>query len=438
MNGIKERAEALRLKNSSLNLPRIGRMLVDKESDSLWELDTKTLPRACRKWRRKAKRFADEEIRPFALEADLEPKNFDHTELFRKAAKEGFFTTLFPRPVGSAPWRLYFRNAVYVPVIIAEEFAAADGGLALKLMAPNLGIAPILLSGHLPSIFRFFIPNYLSARFGGRIRTYSFAITEPEAGSDVEDNEGATTARLGTKARKVKGGYLLNGSKIFISNGAISVATTVFAKLEGEGIESWTCFLVEKGSEGFRVGRQERKMGQRASDASELIFENVFVPERNVIGKVRGGWPLNKNVLNFSRPAVASMAVGQARGAFESALQYVKKKQIGRKRMIEFQEVQLELAEMVQDLWAARSLIRQSLLHFAIPQSIASASKSFATDTAWSVANRAMELMGDEGYLHKNHTERFWRDIRLTRIYEGTNQLNRLAIIEHHRETDFK
>ena len=257
MNDINERAEALRLKNSSRNLPRIGRLLVAREADSLWELDTKTLPRSCRKWRRRARDFAREHIRPLALEADRNPQAFDHTELFRKAAKEGFFNTLFPRPIGSAPWRLYFRNAVYLPVIIAEEFAAADGGLALKLMAPNLGIAPILLSGDIPSILRYFIPNYIASRYFGRVKTFSFAITEPEAGSDVEDNEGAVTARLGSKARKVKGGYLLNGSKIFISNGAISDATTVFAKLEGEGIESWTCFLVEKGREGFRVGRQE-------------------------------------------------------------------------------------------------------------------------------------------------------------------------------------
>jgi len=438
MNTIDKRIEELRLHNSSKNLPVIGRLLTDKGVDSLWDLDTKTLPRNGRIWRKKARLFAEENIKPLAQQADIETIDFDHKELFRKAARGGFLTTLFPKPIGSAPWNLFFKSAAFLTSIVAEEFAAVDGGLALKLMAPNLGIAPIVLSGDVPAILRHFMPYYIGSNWFGKTKTMSFAITEPDAGSDVEDNEGAVTAKLATTAKKIKNGYVLNGTKVFISNGAISDATTVFAKLEGEGIESWTCFLVENWREGFSVGRHELKLGQRASDASELVFENVFVPTKNIIGKLRGGWPLNKNILNFSRPAVASMALGQARGAFNNALNYTKEKYIGSKKMIEFQEVQLELAEMVQELWAIRSLVKQSIYHFAIPQSIASAAKSFAGDTAWKVANKAMELMGDDGYLHKNDTERFWRDIRLTQIYEGTNQLNRLAIIEHHLQTDFK
>ena len=438
MNAIEKKIEDLRLPNSSKNLPVIGRLLVDKGVDYLWNLDNKTLPRSARKWRKKARMFAEQNIKPFAQQADIEPDSFDHKEIFQKAAKKGFLTMLFPKPIGSAPWNLFSKSASYLSSIVAEEFAAVDGGLALKLMAPNLGIAPIALSGDIYSVFRHFLPYYIGSNWFGKTKTMSFAITEPGAGSDVEDNEGAATAKLTTIAKKVENGYIINGTKIFISNGSISDATTVFAKLEGEGIESWTCFLVENWREGFTVGRHELKLGQRASDASELVFVDVFVPNKNIIGKVRGGWPLNKNVLNFSRPVVAAMALGQARGAFNNVLKYTKEKYIGNKRMIEFQEVQLELAEMVQDLWAVRSLIRQSTNRFAIPQSIASAAKSFAGDTAWKVANKAMELMGDDGYLHKNNTERFWRDIRLTQIYEGTNQLNRLAIIEHHLNTDFK
>ena len=437
MDNIEQKIEQLKLPNSSKKLHAVGRLLVDKGVDSLWDLDTKTLPASGRRWRKKARKFAEEHIKPFAQQADLNPEGFDNNLLFKKAAKQGFLTTAFPKPIGSAPLRLFSKNAAFLTAIVAEEFAAVDGGLTLKLMAPNLGIAPILLGGDVSAIFRYLIPYYVGSTWFGKTKTMSFAITEPNAGSDVEDNEGGATAKLGTTAKKVKNGYVLNGTRLFISNGAISDATTVFAKLEGEGIESWTCFLVESWREGFTVGRHELKMGQRASDASELIFDNVFVPTKNIIGKLRGGWPLNKNTLNFSRPAVAAMALGQARGAFNSALQYTKEKYVGNTKMIEFQEVQLELAEMVQELWAARSLIWQSLNHFAMPQSIASATKAYASDTAWKIANKSMELMGDDGYLHKNNVERFWRDVRLTQIYEGTNQLNRLAIIEHHLKTDF-
>jgi alkylation response protein AidB-like acyl-CoA dehydrogenase len=178
-------------------------------------------------------------------------------------------------------------------------------------------------------------------------------------------------------------------------------------------------------------------MGQRAADASELIFDNVFVPEKNLVGKVRSGWANNRNVLNYSRPVVGAMALGHGRGAFERCLEFCRKTNLGPKRLIEYQDVQLELADMAISLWAARSMIWQSCRQFRCYQSASAAAKVFASDTAFKVCNQAMELMGDHGYLLKHGVERAWRDSRLTQIYEGTNQINRLALFEHHLSTDF-
>jgi alkylation response protein AidB-like acyl-CoA dehydrogenase len=283
------------------------------------------------------------------------------------------------------------------------------------------------------------IPFYLKSHLLGRPDCMAFAITEPGAGSDVEETEGGAKAKLVTTVKYApeKKGYILNGRKCFISDGAIADKVTVYAKIGDEGIESWTCFLVERGMPGFSVGRSERKMGQRASDASELIFDNVFVPNKNVVGKLRSGWANNRNVLNYSRPAVGSMALGHGRGAFERCLEFCRKTNLGPKRLIEYQDVQMELADMAISLWAARSMIWQSCRQFRCYQSASASAKVFASDTAFKVCNQAMELMGDCGYLHAHGVERAWRDSRLTQIYEGTNQINRLALFEHHLSTDF-
>jgi alkylation response protein AidB-like acyl-CoA dehydrogenase len=297
-------------------------------------------------------------------------------------------------------------------------------------------VAPLFLSGHMPTWTRHFLP--LFARLArGKPLTVAFAITEPGAGSDVEETEGGAAARLCTTARKTEGGYLLNGTKVFISDGAIADWVTVFARLKDEGLESWTCFLVKKGMPGFSVGRRERKMGQRAADAAELIFEDVFVPDDHVVGTVRGGWPINRNVLNYSRPVVGAMALGHARGAFERALAFCRCTRIGRRRLIDRQEYQIELADMAISLWSARSLIWHACKRIVANQSLSAAAKVCGSDVAYKVCSQAMEIMGDHGYLHSEGVERAWRDSRLTQIYEGTNQINRLAVIEHQWRCEF-
>ena len=439
-HSLEERIEQLKLKNATQKMNAFGRLLVDNREMSLWEHDTKTLSWGVRRWRRKALKFSREYIRPLAPQADLHPHDYDPKPILAAAARHGFQTLLLVPPLGSASIIPYFRGTVFQVAVVGEEFATECGGLALLLLAHNLGMAPLLLSGSLRNILRQMIPFYLKSYILGRPECMAFAITEPGAGSDVEETEGGAKAKLITTAKYSSelNGYILNGQKCFISDGAVANKVTVYAKLEDEGIESWTCFLVERGMKGFSVGRSERKMGQRASDASELIFDNVFIPMKNVVGKLRSGWANNRNVLNYSRPVVGAMALGHGRGAFERCLEFCRRTNLGPKRLIEYQDVQLELADMAISLWAARSMIWQSCKQFRCYQSGSASAKVFASDTAFKVCNQAMELMGDQGYLHANGVERAWRDSRLTQIYEGTNQINRLALFEHHLSTDFK
>jgi alkylation response protein AidB-like acyl-CoA dehydrogenase len=422
-------------------LKPLGRWLYDYTTETLWERDTRTLPRYLRKRRRAYHRFAQEHIAPLAFQADQSPEDYDPRPLLAEAGQRGFQSELLPWPLGRMPYRALLEGKVFAIALKAEEFCAACGGIGLSLLAHDLGMGPLLLSGHLPTLLRWHWPIN-RANLRGDVRLVAYAITEPEAGSDVEESDGATQARYVTTARSAPGGYVLNGQKVFISGGGHCDYVTVFAVLAREGgamaqvDTDFTCFIVERGREGFRVGRRERKLGQRACDASQLFFDDVFVPRRNLVGTERSGWALNRNVLNYSRAPVGAIALGIARGAVEAATQFAQETRLGSKPLIAYQEVQLALAEMWLDTLAMRGLVWQSARHFFPQQGIASAAKAFCGDLGFRVANRAMELMGDHGYLATRGAERAMRDVRLNQIYEGTNQINYLAFIESFWESD--
>ena len=430
-------AERLKMPYAVRQMDTLGRWLADVQPLSIWERDTRILTPGARKWRRRALKFSQEFIRPVAVEADIHHRDFERRALINEAAKRGFLSLLMPLPVGRANLRAYLQSTIFQVILIGEEFCTESGGIGLLLLVHYLGIAPLLLAGHIPTYLRHLVPLQFKS-MSSNPTLMAFAITEPSAGSDVEDTEGGVNARLVTSAKPAKGGYLLNGRKVFISNGQLADKLTVFAKLDGEALDSWTCFLIDKKTDGVSVGRQERKMGQRPSDASEIILEDVFVPKRNIIGKLRGGWALNRNVLNYSRPAIGAMAVGMARGAFEKTLQFCRDTFLGGRRLIEYQDVQLELADMLTRLWAARAMVWHSCSTLRSNQAAAAATKVSATDTAYEVCNQAMELMGDHAYLRTSGVERALRDVRLTQIYEGTNQINRLALIEQQWEAEIK
>jgi alkylation response protein AidB-like acyl-CoA dehydrogenase len=425
----------LTLSRSIEQLAPLGRWLYDRGTQTLWERDTRTLPRYLQARRRAYRRFAQARIAPLAMPADRSPETYDPRPLFAEAGRLGFQSELLPWPLGRMPYRALLDGKVFAVVLKAEEFCAACGGIGLTLMAHDLGMGPLLLSGHLPTILRWQWPIN-RANLRGDPRIVAYAITEPAAGSDVEESEGAAKARYVTTAHKAKGGYVLNGQKVFISGGGHCDYVTVFAVLEREDGEpaqvdsDFTCFIVERGQKGFDVGRRERKLGQRACDASQLFFDEVWVPRRNLVGAERSGWALNRNVLNYSRGPVGAIALGIARGAVEAATRFARETRLHNKPLLAYQEIQLALAEMWIDTMAMRALVWQGARHFLPAPGIAAATKAFCGDTAFRVANRAMELMGDHGYLDTWSAEKAMRDARLNQIYEGTNQINQLAFIE--------
>jgi alkylation response protein AidB-like acyl-CoA dehydrogenase len=350
--------------------------------------------------------------------------------MLREAGRQGWLSYFLPRPLGSMPWRALPYPPIWQCSLIVEEFSRACGGLMLLLSAHHLGAMPLLLSGNVRNILRHLGPVYRSCERGDP-HLVAFAITEPGAGSDVEEGEGAARARPGVIATPTTGGWLLNGRKCFISGGDLARTATVFAALDGEGMESWTCFYVDCAAQGFKVARTELKMGMRASGAAELEFTDLFVPHDRVIGGLRRGWAINRATLNASRIPVAAMGVGFARAATETAIDFAKRYTLGGKALIHYQDVQLHLATMVAETRAIRSLVWQEARGAWQPRQLnASLCKFHATDRAQVVCEMAMDLLADHGGLHERKVEKIFRDVRLTRIFEGTNQINRLSLME--------
>jgi alkylation response protein AidB-like acyl-CoA dehydrogenase len=418
------------------NLGVVGRSMYDTNSRTIWQRDTATLPRVFRRRRLRYREFAESHIAPHALAADLDPTSVDVKALFIESARRGFQTELLPWPLGTMRYRALARSFLLGQALKSEEFCAACGGLGNALLAHELGMAPMFVCGDLRAVFGWMRRIYREIR-RGEPAIGAFAITEPEAGSDVEDTEGAATARIGCRAVRVDGGWRISGRKVFISNGAVARWVTLFAAEQGKGVESWTCYLLDKSMHGFSVGRSEKKMGQRAADASELVLEDVFVPDNRVIGSVGAGWAINRNVLNYSRPVVGAIALGIARGAFERTLDFCHENRLGGRPLSGYQEVQIALADMLMKLSAMRATVWQAVRYRVPFQAAGSIAKVFCTDTAWEVCNQAMELVGDHGYLHSYGVEKAARDARLTLIYEGTNQINRLAIFESQLGAEF-
>ncbi len=430
---------ALSPRTAFARLPPVVRALVRYAPRDPWELDTRSLPPALARLRRKLRAFAERHLGPAALACDAAP----HAEPGRigdrarrvlvAAGREGLLSDMLPAPLGAADPRLFRHPLPMMAALKTEELSAVDGGLMLLVSAHALGVAPVVLSGDLGAIRRYVLPAF-RASLAGEPRLFAFAITEPAAGSDVEEGHGAARLSPGVVAREVEGGHRLRGRKCFISGGDIAKDVVVFAALEGEGIASWTAFLVDAASPGFRVARTELKMGMRASGAAELELDDVFVPRARQIGGPRDGWALNRATLNLSRLPVAAMGVGFARAALDAAAEFACAERLGNKLLIDHQEVQLALADMLADTQAARAMVWTAAQRRQPIQREASGAKVFCTDVALRVCARAMDLLGNHALLHGAHVERAWRDARLTQIFEGTNQINRLAMIEDVQE----
>ncbi len=415
------------------------RPLVRYPIEDPWEADTRTLSRPLASLRRRLRAFAREHLAPVAERVDAAPhpplgRLVPEAQIVLEAAgREGLLSDLLPRPFGAADPRLFAHPLAMAAALKTEELAAVDGGLMLLVCAHALGVAPVLLCGDLGPLRRFVLPAFAASR-AGTPHLFAFAITEPGAGSDVEEGHGAAHCTPGTVARRANGGHLLRGRKCYISGGDVARDVVVFAALEGEGLASWTAFLVDARAPGFRVARTELKMGMRASGAAELELDDVFVPDDRVLGPLRSGFALNRATLNMSRLPVAAMGVGFARAATEAAIEFACLAKLGRAPLLARQDVQLALADMLAETQAARAMVWAASQKPQAIQREAAAAKFFCTDVALRVCARAMDLLGNHALLPGARVERAWRDARLTQIFEGTNQINRLAVVEDVQE----
>lgn len=359
---------------------------------------------------RLTKEIVQKEIVPRALHIDK--SGIMDEELLEVLKSSGMTQLSVPQEYGGAGLDLL------TVALIAEELAKGCAGIATLCAANSLAAYPLLLAGNEIQKKEFFN----SLNHGGMA---CFALTEPNAGSDA----GAVSCH----ADKVDGGYLLNGAKCFITNAPIADKITLFANTrEGGGIRGLTAFLVDAKTPGISIGKEEDKMGIRASATAEIIFENCFVPESARIGKEGRGFLIAMQTLQLSRPVVAAISVGIAQAALEAAVKYShQRKQFGVK-IASFEMVQQMIADMVMQTEAARALTYKACVMQMKKDKKAAMfsamSKCYASDTAMNVTTMVVQVMGGNGYSRENPVEKYMRDAKIMQIYEGTNQIQRLVI----------
>lgn len=377
--------------------------------------------------------FAVKELKPLVSELDRAETGTTYKvlrDLFKKAGKLNLTSLVVPEPLGGQGY-LSVGTAMCM-----EEIAAVCGGLSSMFGAHWLGQAPIVATAD-PEIMERWLKPVAEAEKRGEPQIWAFAITEPDAGSDAEYLEEwkPTLPRLNVVARREGDEYVINGTKRFISNAPIADFITVFATTDiKRGVDAWTCFVVPTASQGFSIGVVEDKMGQRADPVSEIILEDVRVPVENRIGDEGMGWLLSQYTLAYSRGPVGAIALGIARGAYEKALKYASKRIQGGKPVIRHQAIKLKLADMFVKIRAARMLIYDACAGAEVeyPPSLIepSMAKVFASDVAMEVTVDAIQIMGGDGYMRDLGVEKYLRDAKLTQIYEGTNEINRLTIAD--------
>ena len=357
-----------------------------------------------------AHKFAANEIRPKAVECDQTgtfPK-----EIFRKAFDLGLMTGFIPEALGGP------GLGSLEACVIEEELAWGCAGIATSMTCNGLALTPILIAGTDDQKKEFVAP--FATEFGFA----SFCLTEPGAGSDA--------GGIATTAKKDGDVYVMNGRKCFITNGTHASQYTVFASTDrSKGHKGLSAFVVPRSLPGVSPGKKEDKMGQRASDTSDVLFEDVRVPAANLLGKEGEGFKIAMKTLDFARPSVASMSVGVARAAFELAMQYSKERvQFGAPIAMN-QAIHFLLADMAMDIEAARLLTLKSawlLDQGRRSTKESSFAKAFAADLAMRVTTAAVQIFGGYGYMKDYPVEKLMRDAKLLQIYEGTSQIQRMVI----------
>src|SRR6202171_1031282 len=355
--------------------------------------------------------FAESEVKPLAKELD-ETGRFPR-DTFRKAAELGLTGVAFPEAEGGAG----FDHIAYSIVIEEISRCCASTGVILSVQN-SLYCDPIHRFGTDEQKKRLLHPF---AR-GEKIGCYDWP--EPQAGSNA--------AALQTKAVKKGDKYVLNGTKAWITNGGAADAAIVYANSDpSKGEKGITALVVEKGTPGFRAGKEEKKLGINATACSELIFTDCEVPAANRIGNEGEGYKVALSTLDGGRIGIAAQATGIAQGAFEAALKYAQERLAFGHPIAQFQAIQFMLADMATEIDAARLLIRKAAWkqdsgsRFIMDAAIA---KLFASEMATRVTHKAIQIHGGNGYSREYPVERNYRDARITEIYEGTSEIQRIVI----------
>ncbi len=363
--------------------------------------------------RKTVREFAEQEIKPVAKELD-ENEKFS-PELTSRMGDLGLFGMYLPEEFGGG------NTDILSYIIAVEELARIDGSQAATLAAHNsLGIGPIYYYGT-DSQKKKYLPLLCTGN-----ALWSFGLTEPNAGSDSRGTK--TTAKL------IDGNWVVNGSKIFITNGSteISIGCTVQAITgEKEGKKIFSTIIIENNTEGFTAKPMNKKMMWRASNTSELYFDSCTVPEENLLGKIGEGSHIMLSTLDNGRLSIAAMGLGLAQGAYEMALKYAnERKQFG-KTISKFQIIAFKLADMALKIELARNLLykacwlKDNRKPFAKE---AAMSKLYCSEIAKEVADEAVQIHGGYGLMKEYDIERFFRDQRLLQIGEGTSEIQRLVI----------
>jgi acyl-CoA dehydrogenase len=357
-----------------------------------------------------ARKFTKSIISPNAAVLD-ETESFPDN-IVSAAYENGFINLLLPDELGGT------NLSIFDSCIVLQELASGCAGVATSLVANDLALLPILIGGT-PEQKIIFIRDLLVNK-----KLASFCLTEPEAGSDA--------ASLRTRAEKVEGGYLVSGSKQWISNGGVAENFTLFATQDPSKLHKGiSCFVVPSATQGVSVGSHERKLGQRCSNTVSINFDNVFIPKENLIGNEGEGFKIAMKTLDLSRPLTAIIAVGIAQAAFEHSMSYSQERKQFNQTIGSFQSIQFMLADMATNINAARLLTLEAAYKLdsganATLQS--SMAKRFAADMAMSVTTDAVQIFGGYGYSRDYPVEKLMRDAKLLQIYEGTSQIQRLVI----------
>lgn len=357
------------------------------------------------------RRLAETSIAPHAAEAD-ERAAFPWAS-FEAWRDSGLVTSIYPADLGGD------GGDTLTYAIVVEETARVCGASSLFVLISRFGASPIIKHGS----------DELRARIVPRIARgewqASYCLSEPNAGSDV--------ASMSTRAVRDGDHFVLNGRKCWITNAGVSDVYTVFAKTSPEaGSRGISAFVVEADTPGFSIGKLEHKMGMKGSPTGELLFDDCIVPAANLIGEEGQGFAYAMAALDTSRPVVGAQAVGLAQGALDVATRYATERQQFGRPIAEFQGLQFLLADMATQVEAARTLVYRacSMVDSGAPGSskVSSMAKLFATDVAMQVTTDAVQVLGGAGYTTDFPVERMMRDAKVTQIYEGTNQVQRVVI----------